>query len=132
MKKLLLSIFILIGLFAFTSVEAQVRANISITNDHHPDYYYLPDVDMYYYIPGRQYVYFEDGRWIFSRHLPSRYHEYDFAHGRRIFVEGPNPYLHHQVYYNQYYGHGYEHRNGHNYNTGHGNEGHGGGHSNEH
>jgi len=119
MKQLFLFISLFSGILAFTTVKAQGYSNVIVNDEPHSDYYYLPDVDMYYYIPGRQYVYFDDGHWIFSRQLPSRHHNYDFAHGRRILVSGRNPYLHHDLHYRQYYGHGNVRSNGHN-NGGHG------------
>lgn len=127
MKQLFFSVLLFSAIFAANSVKAQGYSNIVDNDGRHSDYYYLPDVDMYYYIPGRQYVYYEDGHWIFSRRLPSRHHDYDFAHGRRILVSGRNPYLHHDVHYRQYYGNG----NGHSIGQGNGGRGRNG-HFNRH
>ena len=146
MKTLFVSLVLSMGLFIASSASAQVHNNVGMRNGHHADYYYLPDIDMYYYIPGEQFVYFSDNHWIFSRHLPSAYHDYDFAHGRRIYVNGMNPYMHHDVHIQLYGhenghhevvygygGHGGGHGNSYGHGGGHGNNyGHGGGHGNGH
>lgn len=131
MKKILFSFLILSGIVLAGSANAQMRVDVGV-RDNHPDYYYLPDVDMYYYIPANQYVYLYDDHWVFSNHLPPRYHDYDFAHGRRIYVYGIKPYLHHDVHYEQYNQHGNGHGNGYGYSYGNHGNGHGGGHSNRH
>lgn len=129
MKTLFVSLVVLSGLFIAGSANAQVH-NVGIRNSHHADYFYLPDIDMYYYIPGEQFVYLSDNHWIFSRHLPSAYRDYDFAHGQRIYVNGMNPYMHHDVHI-ELYGHGNGHHEVVSGYGGHGNlYGHGGGHEN--
>jgi hypothetical protein len=119
MKYLILAILIGSGMLATPPASAQSHVSIGIHSGDHSDYYYLPDIDMYYYIPQRQYVYLENGHWIFSLHLPARHHDYDFEHGRRIYVKGSRPYLHHDVHYQQYRSYANGHGNGY-YSQGHG------------
>jgi len=148
MKKLILFILIIAGLFALNKVHAQVKVNVNINVDAQPgwgpsgydrvDYYYLPDVEAYYYVPRHQFIYFNSGRWIFTASLPERCRNYDLYRGYKVVINEPSPYLHHDIYrtryshYRGYYDHQppiHDHRNKHAYADYDEGNGHGNGHA---
>ncbi|MCX2483921.1 hypothetical protein [Pedobacter sp. MR2016-24] len=111
MKKLLLIATLGIGsLIAAAPAKAQVSLSVNIgtqpqwgpTGYDHVDYYYLPEVESYYYVPTRQFVYYSGNRWVHARNLPSRYRDYDLYRGRKVVINSPRPYLHHNNYRTQY------------------------------
>jgi hypothetical protein len=102
MKKIILITGIVIAFTAFTrSANAQVNVHVNIGSQptwgpagyDYVDYYYLPDIESYYYVPRHQFVYMSNGRWIYSRSLPSRYRGYDLYSGYKVVVNEPRPYL---------------------------------------
>lgn len=67
-------------------------------------YYYFPDIEVYYDIVDRDFVYLYEGRWHFSRTLPSIYAGFDLYNG---FVISLNfnvyqPWRHHHYYISHY------------------------------
>ena len=99
MKKIMLTLFALVLLISFRA-SAQVSINVNIGSQplwgpvgyDHVDYYYLPDVESYYYVPKKQFIYRDNGRWIFSMALPSRYRGYDLYSGYKVVVNSRNAY----------------------------------------
>jgi hypothetical protein len=110
MKKILLVTAFLFSGFIYEKASAQVHLNVNIgsqpvwgpTGYDHVEYYYLPDIDAYYYVPRHQYVYLNNGQWVFSTILPTRYHDYDVYSGYKVVVNEPRPYLHNDVYRSKY------------------------------
>lgn len=99
------------GAFAiYQPAKAQVSVNINIGAQpqwgprgyDYVDYYYLPDVQSYYHVPTRQFIYLERNQWVQRRSLPVRYRNYNLYNGRKIVINRPTPYLHHQVRYASY------------------------------
>lgn len=109
-KLLLLAAIGIASLTAAAPAKAQVSLSINIGSQpqwgprgyNHVDYYYLPDVESYYYVPTRQFVYLSGGRWIHSHSLPSRYRGYDLYGGRKVVINGRDPWLRHEGYRTQY------------------------------
>jgi len=99
MKKIFITLVVVIGLVSFKS-SAQMSINVNIgsqplwgpTGYNHVDYYYLPDVESYYSVPKRQFIYLDNGKWIFSTGLPSRYSGYDLYNGYKVVVNSRNAY----------------------------------------
>jgi len=99
MKKIFITLLVVIGMLSFRSV-AQVSINVNIGSQplwgpvgyDHVDYYYLPDVESYYDVPRRQFVYLDNGRWIFSAALPSRYRGYDLYNGYKVVINSGDAY----------------------------------------
>lgn len=113
MKKLLLFVFLVMMGFIPMKSSAQVQVNINIGSQplwgpvgyDYVDYYYLPEIESYYYVPSRQFVYLNNGSWIFSLNLPTRYRNYDLYSGYKVVMNEPKPYLHfsnHKVKYTKY------------------------------
>lgn len=101
MKKILF-LFIAATLFCSTGLQAQVRVNINIgaqpqwgpPGHNYVRYYYLPDIESYYFVPRRQFIYRDNGRWIYSRYLPSRYRNYNLYKGHKVVLNRPDAYRH--------------------------------------
>lgn len=99
MKKFVYTLLAVVGLISFKS-SAQVSLNVNIGSQplwgpvgyDHVDYYYLPDVESYYYVPKKQFVYADNGKWIFSNNLPSRYSGYNLYNGYKVVLNSPNAY----------------------------------------
>ncbi|MGY3054135.1 hypothetical protein ACVWYG_002338 [Pedobacter sp. UYEF25] len=99
MKKIFLTLLVAIGFISLKS-SAQVSINANIGSQplwgpvgyDHVDYYYLPDVESYYSVPKRQFVYLDNGRWNFSRSLPSRYRGYDLYNGYKVVINSRDAY----------------------------------------
>jgi hypothetical protein len=110
MKKLILLFALFISGFFFQASFAQVTIRVNISSQpiwgpvgyDHVDYYYLPDMDMYYYVPRHKFIYMENGHWISRSGLPPRYKNYDMYNARKVVVNEPRPYLHHQYYRERY------------------------------
>ena len=102
MKKTIFIVAILLVGFSNTQVKAQIRLNIGSqpiwgpTGYDHVDYYYLPDVESYYNVQKRQYMYQNNGQWISSSTLPTKYSNYDLYKGYKVVLNEPKPYLHFQ------------------------------------
>jgi hypothetical protein len=102
MKKSISIIILFLSVFASQTTVAQVRRGFGINIGTQPlwgpegydrvDYYYMPDIDVFYNVPNRQYIYLEQGRWIFARALPSRYHNFDLYSGYKVVVNDYKPY----------------------------------------
>ncbi|MGY4385440.1 hypothetical protein ACVWYN_002480 [Pedobacter sp. UYP24] len=114
MKKIFLTLLLAIGLISFKS-SAQINLNVNIGSQplwgpvgyDHVDYYYLPDVESYYNVPKKQFVYLNNGNWIFSPTLPTRYRGYDLYNGYKVVMNTPTPYRYfnkHKVEYITYKG----------------------------
>jgi hypothetical protein len=110
MKKLIyLLVIVTSGLLCETTF-AQVSFRVNISSQpiwgpvgyDHVDYYYLPDIDAYYYVPRHKYVYMENGNWITRSNLPPRHRDYDMYNARKVVVNEPKPYLHHQDFKARY------------------------------
>ncbi len=101
MKKLVLILLIGTGFLVHQKVDAQVKVNINIGSQpvwgpvgyDYVEYYYLPDIETYYYVPTRKFVYLNNGQWVFSTSLPSRYRSYNLNSGYKVVLNEPRPYL---------------------------------------
>src|SRR5665213_864403 len=112
MKKIILSVTFFSVCLLFSQAQAQpgfqVHVNLGVQPAWIPqgyageDYYYLPDIQAYYCVPLRQFVYQEGGRWMFNASLPDRYRSYDLNRGYKVAINGPSPYLHHEIYRDRY------------------------------
>ncbi|MCZ4244248.1 hypothetical protein [Pedobacter punctiformis] len=101
MKKIiLLSLLCVVG-FMPVKLSAQVNVNVNIGSQplwgpvgyEHADYYYLPDIESYYDVTQRQFVSLNNGTWVFTRALPSRYSSYNLYNGYKVVINSPKPYL---------------------------------------
>jgi|SRR6516165_4766465 hypothetical protein len=112
MKKSMFFIALISGIFFSQNAHAQVHVSLNINIDaqpkwgpvgyQHVDYYYMPDIDVFYDVPGQHFIYMEGGRWIFAAALPHRYEHFDMYRGYKVVVNEPRPYLHCDVYREQY------------------------------
>lgn len=93
---------LILAVFIASTVDAQVRVNLSFNVDRQPiwgptgydhvEYYYLPDIDVYYNVPQQRFFYNERGRWISRSSLPSRYRGFDLYNSYKVVVNEPAPY----------------------------------------
>lgn len=108
---------VVVAMLTVSLSKAQLNINLGTNIGSQPvwgpvgydrvDYYYLPDVESYYYVPTRKYMYLNNGQWISSTRLPSRYANYDVQRGYKVVMNEPKPYLHFnddKVKYIQYKG----------------------------
>lgn len=110
MKKILFAV--LFGVASFSSINSQAQVNVNINlaaqpqwgpaGYDHVEYYYLPDMDVYYYVPSSQYVYNNNGKWKWSKDLPSRYNNYDLYNSYKVVMNQKQPYLSHNTHVKQY------------------------------
>ncbi|NCU06012.1 MAG: hypothetical protein GXC73_18770 [Chitinophagaceae bacterium] len=104
MKKTFFIMLLISSFITAHKANAQVNVNIGLQPAWGPagyqyvDYYYLPDIETYYYVPTKQFVYLNNGRWVYSAGLPSRYRTYNLYNGYKVVVNQPKPYLHHSTY----------------------------------
>lgn len=110
MKKLIvIGLLGVIGMISQPAV-AQISINVNIGSQplwgpvgyDHVDYYYLPDIESYYSVPKQQFVYMDNGRWVFSRSLPSRYRSYNLYNGYKVVVNSYNNFNSDRVRYAKY------------------------------
>lgn len=100
------------ALFLSSTLDAQVRADLSSNVDHQPmwgptgydrvEYYYLPDIEVYYSVALHRFSYNERGYWISRPSLPSRCREYDLYTSYKVVVNEPAPYRNHKKYKEQF------------------------------
>lgn len=100
---------LLVSASMIAQVSVRLSSNIAsqplwgpVGHDH-ARYYYLPDIETYYDVSQRQYYYYEDGRWIGSSQLPSRYSGYDHYKSYKVVINEPKPYQQHKKYKERYF-----------------------------
>lgn len=104
MRNTIIAVLLLCGAVTAEKTSAQVNINIGLQPAWGPagydyvEYYYLPDIETYYYVPRRQFIYLNNGRWIYSAGLPSRYRTYNLYNGYKVILNAPKPYLQHATY----------------------------------
>ncbi len=104
MKKIILTVAVLIGCLMFKTADAQLRINLGFNIGSQPEwgpvgythaeYYYMPDIDAYYDVPNHQYVYLQNNVWVHASVLPARFH-FDPYHSYKVVVNQRNPWEHH-------------------------------------
>ena len=102
--------FVLIAtLFLANISNAQININLGSqpvwgpTGYDYVEYYYLPDIETYYYVPEHKYYYYNNGLWIHSKNLPSRYSNYDYYNSYKVVINEREPWKNHKTYKNKYY-----------------------------
>lgn len=110
MKKFIL--FALFGIAAASTLPASAQINVSVNLGSQPqwgpkghnyvDYYYLPEVQSYYHVPSKKFIYRDKNKWVHRKSLPTMYRNYNLYQGRKVVINQPNPYLHHERYYAKY------------------------------
>ena len=92
-----------IVLLSFSQSHAQVSVNVNIGTPPawgpagYDDvrYYYLPDIETYYDVNASDYVYINDGKWVRTRSLPTRYRNYNLYNEYKVVLtdyRGERPY----------------------------------------
>lgn len=99
LKLIACGIFLLLIVPSYAQVAVNVNIGTApswgpvITNQ---EYYYLPDIESYYDIRNSQFIFLNNGVWIRSTSLPSRYRSYNLNTGYVVVVNdyhGRNPYV---------------------------------------
>lgn len=109
---LIIALLFAIGAMTASDAQAAVSVRINVNLGDQPvwgpigyDYvenYYLPDIDVYYCVPQHRFYYDDGGRWIYSRTLPPRFHDYDLYHSYKVVVNDHRPWRHPQTYRGKY------------------------------
>lgn len=95
----------------YNTADAQVRINVSVNNNqpdwgpagyNNPQYYYMPDMDMYYDVRNRTYTYYERNRWVTRTALPQRYAHHNLYKNYKVVVNEPQPWRRHDAMKRQY------------------------------
>ena len=110
MKKFILSA--VLGIVALLAQSANAQINVSVNLGSQPqwgpkgynyvDYYYLPEVESYYHVPSKKFIYLDRNNWVHRSSLPTKYRTYNLYQGRKVVINQPRPYLHHQTYSAKY------------------------------
>lgn len=116
MKKIIfMALFAFTGLLYTNASQAQVSLSINIgdqpawapVGEFSPQYYYIPEMDIYYDVPVHQFVYLSHGRWIRTSVLPAAYRQYDLYKVYKVPINRANAYKYHstdKVQYAKYKG----------------------------
>jgi hypothetical protein len=113
MRKIYFSIVCAVLLIVFAApVKAQVHVNLGVNISSQPIWgpvgydaaqcYYLPDIETYYYVPSHRFYFLQNGRWINSANLPSRYRNFDLYGSYKVVVNESQPWKHHDTYRDKY------------------------------
>jgi hypothetical protein len=108
MKKTIFLIAVFFATCFNYQANAQIHFNIGIQPLWGPvgydyvNYYYIPDLDVYYDVPNQAYVYYDDGRWVSSAYLPSRFGNVDLYRYHKVVINEPTPWFHHDRYRDRY------------------------------
>lgn len=100
---------LIVTIFLANISSAQININLSSqpvwgpTGYDYVEYYYLPDIEAYYYVPEHKYYYYNNGLWIQSNNLPSRYSSYDYYNSYKVVINEREPWKNHKTYKNKYY-----------------------------
>lgn len=100
---------LIVTLFLANISNAQISINLGSqpvwgpTGYDYVEYYYLPDIEAYYYVPEHKYYYYNNGIWIHSKNLPSRYSHYDYYNSYKVVINEREPWKNHKTYKNKYY-----------------------------
>lgn len=67
-------------------------------------YYYLPDIESYYDLSMNEFIFLDNGRWYYSRNIPSIYAGFDLNDCFAIVLNNNvyEPWMHHQYYVSHY------------------------------
>ncbi len=106
MKKIAAVALFWVATFMYTPANAQVNATINLgkqpawgpTGYSNPNYYYLPDIDVFYDVPRRQFIYPNGNQWVFANSLPASYANYNLYNGYKVVVNDRNPYNNADIY----------------------------------
>lgn len=120
MKKLILMFTVAIVAATLQTANAQVSLNINIGAQpnwgprgyDYVEYYYMPEVQSYYHVPTKRFVYLEGNSWVHRRNLPRVYRNYNLHSMRKVVINRPQAYLHHQEYRPRYVQNNYRNDNG--------------------
>lgn len=99
MKKYFLLSNFLVLMSVFMEAQISVHGSLpvwgpGVTTEQ---YYYLPEIDSYYDIRRSQFICLNNGYWIRSKYLPSRYRNYNLNTGHVVVINdyrGSRPYIH--------------------------------------
>lgn len=110
MKKLILfTVLCASGLLYQTSfAQGKLNVNIAIqpiwgpVGYDHVEYYYLPEIQTYYNVPLHQFTYQMGNHWMTTSTLPSRYKNFNLYNTRKVVINEPKPFMHHNEYLKRY------------------------------
>ncbi|SEA24707.1 hypothetical protein SAMN05192529_111112 [Arachidicoccus rhizosphaerae] len=116
MKKIIVIMSVLAGVFFTGQSKAQINISINIGSQpewgpagyDYVDYYYLPDINAYYNVVTAQYIYLLNNRWHFASTLPGYYRNYNIYNSYKVVVNRKNPYQNNKYdieHYGKYKGH---------------------------
>jgi hypothetical protein len=104
--------FVLLATLFLANISiAQINVNINLgsqpvwgpTGYDYVEYYYLPDIEAYYSVPQHRYYYYNNGNWIHSTNLPSRYSNFDYYNSYKVVVNENEPWRNHKTYREKYF-----------------------------
>lgn len=109
MKKIMI-VLLVAATFGIQETKAQVSVHINIGNQpawgptgyNYAGFYYLPDINCYYDINRSMFIYPNGPRWVYARHLPSRYRTVNLYHTYKVVVNQPDPYRYNRAHVREY------------------------------
>ncbi len=106
-------LFVIISVFFWSAasfLNAQINLNFNVDKQpvwgpighDYVEYYYLPDIEAYYDVPQHRYYYYNNGVWIHSTNLPSRYNNFDYYNSYKVVINEREPWHNHKTYKKKY------------------------------
>lgn len=106
-------LFVIISVFFWSAasfLNAQINLNFNVDKQpvwgpighDYVEYYYLPDIEAYYDVPQHRYYYYNNGVWIHSTNLPSRYNNFDYYNSYKVVINEREPWRNHKTYKKKY------------------------------
>lgn len=110
MKKVMIVLMMAFGLMKGADALAQVNVQVNIGNQpgwgptgyDYVSYYYLPEINCYYDVARGQFIILNNGQWVYSNSVPSRYRSFDLYRTYKVVVNQPKPYLYNSTHIRSY------------------------------
>jgi hypothetical protein len=110
--KIYIKVFIAV-LFWSGTIFAQMESNIKLNIVNQPiwgptgydqaDNYFIPDIEVYYNVSQQLFYTNDEGTWVSSSSLPTRYGNYDLYKAHKVVLNDQAPWLNNNIYRARYF-----------------------------
>src|ERR1035437_10558468 len=93
----------------FAQMETSVNLNIvnqpiwGPTGSDQADNYFIPDIEVYYNVSQQLFYTNDEGTWVSSSSLPTRYGNYDLYKAHKVVMNDHEPWLDNDIYRVRYF-----------------------------